>query len=99
MPALRRQRQVDPCEFEASLVYRASSRAVGAVQRNPVLKTKTKTKTKTKAKTNQKHFSFSFHTMSISGVSLWLLSKLVSVACDQTVLATGLRCRRAKLGL
>lgn len=44
----------DVCGFEASLVYRASSRAVGAVQRNPVPKTKTKTKTKTKPKTNQK---------------------------------------------
>ena len=41
IPALRRQRQVDLCEFEASLVYRASSRTVRAVtQRNPVLKLK-----------------------------------------------------------
>ena len=30
IPALRRQRQVDLCEFEASLVYRVSSRAVRA---------------------------------------------------------------------
>ena len=36
IPALRRQRQVDLCEFEASLVYEASSRTVRAVtQRNP----------------------------------------------------------------
>ena len=38
IPALRRQRQVDLCEFEASLVYRARSRAV--TQRNPVSKKK-----------------------------------------------------------
>jgi len=36
-----RQRQEDFCEFEASLVYRASSRTVRATQRNPVWKTKT----------------------------------------------------------
>jgi hypothetical protein len=31
-------------EFQASLVYRVSSRTARATQRNPVLKTKTKTK-------------------------------------------------------
>jgi hypothetical protein len=35
-------------EFEASLVYRVSSRTVRATQRNLVSKTKIKTKTKTK---------------------------------------------------
>ena len=40
IPALRRQRQVDFCEFEASLVYRVSSRTAGAVtQRKSVSKT------------------------------------------------------------
>ena len=38
VPALGRQRQGDLCEFEASLVYRASSRTARATQRNPVLK-------------------------------------------------------------
>ena len=39
IPALRRQRQVDLCEFEGSLIYRASSRTAMAVtQRNPVSK-------------------------------------------------------------
>jgi hypothetical protein len=33
-------------EFEASLVYRVSSRIARVIQRNAVLKTKTKTKTK-----------------------------------------------------
>ena len=32
------QRQVDLCESETSLVYRASSRIAMAAQRNPVLK-------------------------------------------------------------
>jgi hypothetical protein len=37
-------------EYEASLVYRVSSRTARAIQRNPDLKTKTKTKTKTERK-------------------------------------------------
>jgi hypothetical protein len=42
IPAFRRQRQVDLCEFKASLVYRASSRTARATQRNPVSKKKKK---------------------------------------------------------
>jgi hypothetical protein len=37
--ALWRQRQVDLYEFEASLVYRVSYRAVRATQKKPCLKT------------------------------------------------------------
>ena len=37
VPALWRQRQVNLCEFEASLVFKVSSRTVKA-KRNPVLK-------------------------------------------------------------
>jgi hypothetical protein len=37
-------------EFEASLVYRESSRTARATQRNPVSKNKTKTKTTKKSK-------------------------------------------------
>jgi hypothetical protein len=37
IPALERQRQVIS-EFEASLVYKVSSRTVRAIQRNPVSK-------------------------------------------------------------
>ena len=36
IPALRRQRQADLHELEASLVYRVSSRPARATQRNPV---------------------------------------------------------------
>jgi hypothetical protein len=43
IPALGRQRQVD---FEASLVYRVSSRTARAIQRNPVLKNQKKKKKK-----------------------------------------------------
>ena len=46
IPALRKQRQMGLCEFEASLVYRASSRTVRATQRNPVSKNKQTKKTK-----------------------------------------------------
>jgi hypothetical protein len=38
IPALGRQRQVDLDEFEASLVYRMSSRTARATQRKPCLK-------------------------------------------------------------
>jgi hypothetical protein len=48
IPTLRRQRQVDLCEFKAkaSLVYRASSSTAKAIQRNPVSKKKKKKKKK-----------------------------------------------------
>jgi hypothetical protein len=36
--ALRRQRQADLSEFEASLVYKVSSTTARATQRNPVSK-------------------------------------------------------------
>jgi hypothetical protein len=42
IPALRRQRWVDLCEFEASLVYGVGSRTAKATQRNPVSKNKAK---------------------------------------------------------
>jgi hypothetical protein len=40
IPALRRERQADLCDFEASLVYRVNSRTSRGTQRNPVLKNK-----------------------------------------------------------
>ena len=43
IPVLRRQRQVDLCEFEANLVYSTSSMTVRATQRNPVSKNRSKT--------------------------------------------------------
>jgi hypothetical protein len=43
IPALGRQRQADS-EFEASLVYRVSSRKARAIQRNPVSKNQKKKK-------------------------------------------------------
>ena len=41
-----RDRQMDLCEFKASLVYISSSRTVKATHRNPVLETNKQTKTK-----------------------------------------------------
>jgi hypothetical protein len=38
IPALKRQRQVDLCEFQASLVYRSRSKSVEVSQRNPASK-------------------------------------------------------------
>jgi hypothetical protein len=40
MPALGRQKQVEICEFEASLVHKVSSRTARTTQRNPVLTNK-----------------------------------------------------------
>jgi hypothetical protein len=42
IPALGRQRRIS--EFEASLVYRLSSRTARAIQKNPVLKSQKKKK-------------------------------------------------------
>jgi hypothetical protein len=50
IPAFMRQRQADFCKFEASLVYRPSSRPARATQRNPVSKNK-------KQKTKRQSFS------------------------------------------
>jgi hypothetical protein len=55
IPTPKKQRQVDLYEFEANLVYRASSRTTRATRKNIVSK-KTKAqnqKPKTKTKTNQ----------------------------------------------
>jgi hypothetical protein len=38
-----RQRQAEPCEFEASLLYIVSSMSVKGYTKRPCLKTKTKT--------------------------------------------------------
>ena len=38
VPAPGRQRQVNFCEFKASLIYRVSSRITKDTQRNPVKK-------------------------------------------------------------
>ena len=46
------QTQADLYEFEASLVYRVSSRTARATQRNPV--SKNKNKTKNQKQTNKK---------------------------------------------
>ena len=56
---LGRQRQVDLCEFETSLVYRARSRTARAVtQRNPVSKTITTKKKKNTTQMSGTHKAF-----------------------------------------
>jgi hypothetical protein len=64
--ALRRQRQVDLCEFKASLVYRASPRTVKDIQGNPVLKNQ---RNKTKLLTRQYLWDHG-HLSGVSGVPL-----------------------------
>jgi 3-polyprenyl-4-hydroxybenzoate decarboxylase len=50
IPAFRRQRQVDLCEFQASLIYTVNSRTARAIQRNPVSKKKKKERKKERKK-------------------------------------------------
>jgi hypothetical protein len=38
IPALKKQRQPNLCEFEVSLVYKVNSRIVRATQKNPASK-------------------------------------------------------------
>jgi hypothetical protein len=47
---LERQRQVDLCEFEASLVYTANSRTVKEITEKPCLRKQQQTKTATTTK-------------------------------------------------
>jgi hypothetical protein len=49
-----RGRQISEFEFEASLVYRVSSRTARPIQRNPVSKKKKKTTNKNKNKKQNK---------------------------------------------
>ena len=47
IPALERERQADPCEFKASLVYKVSSRIARVVtERNPFSKKQNKLRKK-----------------------------------------------------
>jgi hypothetical protein len=48
IPAFRRERQADLCEFEANLVYRGSSRTAKIIRRNPLQK-QNKTKIRKKS--------------------------------------------------
>jgi hypothetical protein len=50
IPELGRQRRADLCEFEANLIYRASSRIPRATQWNPVLKNQNRKRRKRKSK-------------------------------------------------
>jgi hypothetical protein len=44
IPALGRQRQVDLCEFEVSLIYKVNSRTDGLLHRETMSKNKSKKK-------------------------------------------------------
>jgi hypothetical protein len=50
IPALRRQRQANLCEFKANLVYRGSSRTAQVIQGNPDSKRKKKKNQREKEK-------------------------------------------------
>ena len=75
IPAFGRQSQTDLCEFEASLVFRVSSRTTRATRRNLVSKNK---KTKQINKTNQPNKQKETTRAS------FLHSQIPSIALDQT---------------
>jgi hypothetical protein len=52
-PSTREAEAGESLEFEASLVYKVSSRTARAIQRNPVSKPKPKPKQKTNKQTNK----------------------------------------------
>ena len=54
IPALGRQKLADLCEFEASLVYRSSSRTARATLRNLILKRKKKEQNKKQKKKEER---------------------------------------------
>ena len=55
VPALRKQRHMDLCEFKTNLVYRVSSQTARTVtQRNPVSKQTNKQTNKQKSKEKEK---------------------------------------------
>ena len=56
IPALGRQKQVDFCKFESSLVYRASSRTGSKATKKPCLE-----QTKKKKKLSNYKIGFLFH--------------------------------------
>jgi hypothetical protein len=66
--SLERQKQVDLCEFKASLVYRASSRIARARQRNLVSKNQTKP-------TNQSTMSLPHQTNIFQPIATVMLNK------------------------
>jgi hypothetical protein len=82
VPALRKQRQADLCEFEASLVYRVSSRTAKVTQRNPVSKQTNKQKEKKFKRKERKWIKRSpeiiFHPLSTHT----LCSNLKRLACS-----------------
>ena len=61
--ALGKQRQVDLCEFKASLVYKVSSRTAKATWRN--LKTRNKQTNKHTKKIKKTHTLFCFHLVAV----------------------------------
>ena len=54
IPKLKRQRQVDLCEFEASLVYKSSSRTARATQGNSVSEKKKRKKEREREKEKER---------------------------------------------
>jgi hypothetical protein len=54
IPTLKRQRQVDLCEFEASLVSSSGFRAARATKRNPVSKIERKKERKKERKRGER---------------------------------------------
>jgi hypothetical protein len=83
-PALQRQRQEDLCKFQASLVYRASSRAARATQRNPV-----SNKTKQTNKTQKTRWAWGNHSVKHCPSNPYALSHHPHAESSMVVHASG----------
>ena len=68
-------------EFEASLVYRMSSRTVRTTQRNPVSKKQTKTKKQNQIKTKAKQNQNESETKQCDTLKMLIFSGLSLMAC------------------
>jgi hypothetical protein len=97
IPALRRKRQVNLCEFDKSLVYRVSSRTASAEKPCPEKPKTTKTKTTSHKENTQgagkiaKSLKCSVHKQNLSSISRTHGGggKLGSVcACNQSAAET-----------
>ena len=93
---LRRQRQANLCEFEASLVYRVSSRTARAVtQRNPVSKNQSPSTIKKVWKDSPQRFTVIIWSIDIVCIHLFNMHVCVCVVMHVNVCVTvSVTCRK-----
>lgn len=71
IPALRRQRRVDFCEFEASLLYIASSRPARVMQSDPISKQNKNKQPKKHLAIKSKKVKYDFCSVVVTETNSW----------------------------